>query len=107
MSALRTDTQWRERGQGKEAKVGTASSAVHMGKDTLAERSKAVAQGAIPKGRGFEPHRCHFSLLPPAPFDAARRAPHRADPLTHHPSMPCSLLNQHSKAIYNSYSVVV
>ena len=30
--------------------------------DTLAERSKAVAQGAIPKGRGFEPHRCHFAL---------------------------------------------
>ena len=30
-------------------------------KDTLAERSKAVAQGAIPKGRGFEPHRCHFA----------------------------------------------
>ena len=29
-------------------------------RDTLAERSKAVAQGAIPKGRGFEPHRCHF-----------------------------------------------
>ena len=29
-------------------------------KDALAERSKAVAQGAIPKGRGFEPHRCHF-----------------------------------------------
>ncbi len=29
--------------------------------DTLAERSKAVAQGAIPKGRGFEPHRCHFA----------------------------------------------
>ena len=28
--------------------------------DTLAERSKAVAQGAIPKGRGFEPNRCHF-----------------------------------------------
>ena len=28
--------------------------------DSLAERSKAVAQGAIPKGRGFEPHRCHF-----------------------------------------------
>ena len=28
--------------------------------DTLAERSKAVAQGAIPKGRGFEPHRCHL-----------------------------------------------
>ena len=30
--------------------------------DTLAERSKAVAQGAIPKGRGFEPHRCHFDV---------------------------------------------
>ena len=28
-------------------------------KDTLAERSEAVAQGAIPKGRGFEPRRCH------------------------------------------------
>ena len=24
-------------------------------KDTLAEQSKAVAQGAIPKGRGFDP----------------------------------------------------
>ena len=31
--------------------------------DALAERSKAVAQGAIPKGRGFEPHRRHFCLL--------------------------------------------
>jgi hypothetical protein len=28
--------------------------------DSLAERSKAVALGAIPKGRGFEPHSCHF-----------------------------------------------
>ena len=27
--------------------------------DALAERSKAVAQGAIPQGRGFEPHRRH------------------------------------------------
>ena len=27
--------------------------------DALAERSKAVAQGAIPKGRGLEPHRRH------------------------------------------------
>ena len=33
--------------------------------DSLAERSKAVAQGAIPKGRGFEPHSCH-SLCPSA-----------------------------------------
>ena len=31
-----------------------------MGQGHLAERSQAVAQGAIPKGRGFEPHRCHF-----------------------------------------------
>ena len=30
--------------------------------DSLAERSKAVAQGAIPKGRGFEPHSCHFLI---------------------------------------------
>ena len=30
--------------------------------DSLAERSKAVAQGAIPKGRGFEPHRCHYCV---------------------------------------------
>ena len=30
--------------------------------DSLAERSKAVAQGAIPQGRGFEPHSCHFVL---------------------------------------------
>jgi len=27
--------------------------------DSLAERSKAVAEGAIPQGRGFEPHSCH------------------------------------------------
>ena len=33
---------------------------VKRGHDSLAERSKAVAQGAIPKGRGFEPHSCHF-----------------------------------------------
>ena len=31
--------------------------------DSLAERSKAVAQGAIPKGREFEPHSCHFLML--------------------------------------------
>ena len=30
--------------------------------DAVAEESKAVAQGAIPKGRGFEPHRGHFWL---------------------------------------------
>ena len=39
-------------------------------RDALAERSKAVAQGAIPKGRGFEPHRRHFdnALLNPIPI---------------------------------------
>ena len=35
--------------------------------DTLAKRSKAVAQGAIPKGRGFEPHRCHWAEVRAAP----------------------------------------
>ena len=34
--------------------------------DSLAERSKAVAQGAIPKGRGFKPHSCQ--LIPLAPL---------------------------------------
>ena len=33
--------------------------------DSLAEWSKALAPGASPQGRGFEPHSCHFvcSLL--------------------------------------------
>ena len=35
--------------------------------DSLAERSKAVAQGAIPKGRGLEPHSCHVASPPPTP----------------------------------------
>ena len=34
------------------------NSFVHQ--DSLAERSKAVAQGAIPQGRGLEPHSCHY-----------------------------------------------
>ena len=29
-------------------------------KDSLAEWSKALAQGASPQGRGFEPHSCHL-----------------------------------------------
>ena len=33
---------------------------VDQATEALAEQSKAVAQGAIPKGRGFEPHRRHF-----------------------------------------------
>ncbi len=31
--------------------------------DSLAERSKALASGASPKGRGFKSHSCHFLLL--------------------------------------------
>ena len=34
-------------------------------RDALAERSKAVAQGAIPKGRGLEPHRRHSAAAQP------------------------------------------
>ena len=30
--------------------------------DSLAEWSKALAQGASPQGRGFEPHSCHFAF---------------------------------------------
>ena len=33
------------------------------GQDSLAEWSKALAQGASPQGRGFEPHSCHFTRL--------------------------------------------
>ena len=41
--------------------------------DALAERSKAVAQGAVPQGRGLVPHRREPSALelpwfPPANF---------------------------------------
>ena len=32
--------------------------------DSLAEWSKALAPGASPQGRGFEPHSCHFSCMP-------------------------------------------
>ena len=38
--------------------------------DSLAEQSKAVAQGAIPKGRGFEPHSCQFLLLSDDGYDS-------------------------------------
>ena len=31
--------------------------------DSLAEWSKALASGASPKGRGFEPHSCHLLTL--------------------------------------------
>ena len=44
--------------------------------DALAERSKAVAQGAIPQGRGLEPHSCQFGQ---SPTRAGEMAPLRAD----------------------------
>ena len=31
--------------------------------DSLAEWSKALASGASPQGRGFEPHSCHFATI--------------------------------------------
>ena len=31
--------------------------------DSLAEWSKVLASGASPKGRGFEPHSCHFIFI--------------------------------------------
>ena len=43
--------------------------------DSLAERSKAVAQGATPQGRGFEPRSCH-SLISPLACDSY--SPHDA-----------------------------
>ena len=38
--------------------------------ESLAEQSQAVAQGAIPKGRGFEPHSCQFLLLSEDRYDS-------------------------------------
>ena len=35
---------------------------------SLAERSKALASGASPKGRGFESHCCHHFSLPQHSF---------------------------------------
>ena len=34
---------------------------MHNWQDSLAEWSKALAQGASPQGRGFEPHSCHIA----------------------------------------------
>ena len=35
-----------------------------VSQDSLAERSKALAYGASPQGRGFEPHNCHIFTRP-------------------------------------------
>ena len=44
-------------------------------KDALVERSKAVAQGAIPKGRGFEPHSRHAARSLVRPGQKTKVAP--------------------------------
>ena len=36
------------------------NNAESFARDSLAEWSKALASGASPQGRGFEPHSCHF-----------------------------------------------
>ena len=41
---------------------GIAAACFCITNDSLAERSKAVAQGAIPKGHGFEPHSCQSCM---------------------------------------------
>ena len=38
----------------------TDAATVARCQDSLAEWSKALAQGASPQGRGFEPHSCHW-----------------------------------------------
>ena len=46
-----------------EYEVGHQKRASPEWRDSLAEWSKAVAQGAIPKGRGLEPHSWHFRFV--------------------------------------------
>ena len=41
--------------------AGSDNLAIHSDQDSLAEWSKALAQGASPQGRGFEPHSCQPS----------------------------------------------
>ena len=59
---------------------------VHM--DSLAERSKAVAQGAIPKGRGFEPHSCQCGTR-------VRAGHNRGGILVHSRRILCALSHHH------------
>ena len=59
---------------------------IHALTDALAERSKAVAQGAIPQGRGLQPHRRHASAAKAhaAPLDQfGLPPPSSSQPLTH------------------------
>ncbi len=55
-------------------------------RDSLAEWSKALAQGASPQGRGFEPHSCHSCAVAAGVRTvAARPRPHKAPPDPSHP----------------------
>ena len=67
--------------------------------DSLAERSKAVAQGAIPKGRGFEPHSCHF--LPSGPSKIRSRRPD-SNLKAHIEKNKCTRRKTHRKDCYET-----
>ena len=43
--------------------------------DSLAEWSKALASGASPQGRGFEPHSCHLSARSPVRAESLQCSP--------------------------------
>ena len=45
-----------------ELVCSSSSTACLCTQDSLAEWSKALASGASPQGRGFEPHSCHFRI---------------------------------------------
>ena len=59
MSPTRSVSSWRAHPPGKLSCVLVRH---HSQQDSLAEWSKALAPGASPQGRGFEPHSCHFVL---------------------------------------------
>ena len=72
--AVRVRTEWREQvdenGAEPLAEIrwtrgGTTAAPVWKShhQDSLAEWSKALASGASPQGRGFEPHSCQFSIV--------------------------------------------
>jgi hypothetical protein len=56
MMPLHYMRSWHLRVQGRSAPAGRRPK---RNQDSLAEWSKALASGASPQGRGFEPHSCH------------------------------------------------
>ena len=48
------------RGRGERNLITCSQTVITINNDSLDEWSKALAQGASPQGRGFEPHSCHF-----------------------------------------------